>query len=284
MNTVPRAGPDAGDLLGRFRRARRCGSGYVAHCPAHDDRKRSLSITVRDGRVFLHCFAGCGFREILQAANLTAADLRVEGEAAPAWSREERIAFARRLWERTRPASGTVVEQYLRNRCILESPPPAIRHIPLLHHREYGWPFPCLAAGLQDVTRSFTGVSITWLAADGSDKAPVGEPARKVFGVLGGSAVRLAAPTDALVICEGVETGLAIQQATKLPVWSALSASNLPRVEVPTCVNKVIIAADGDEAGELAALAAAKRLLSEGREVRIARPGRAGADFNDLRV
>jgi len=272
------------DLLSRFRGVRRSGSGFVAFCSAHDDRKRSLSITMRDARVLLHCFAGCDFRGILQSANLTAADLRTEGKAAPARSPEEQITVARRIWERTRPAPDTVVERYLRNRCIIESPPRSIRYLPQFEHREYGCPFPCLAAGLQNVTNSFTGVSITWLAADGTDKAPVGEPARKVFGVLRASAIRLSEPTDTLVICEGVETGLSIQQATRLPVWSALSASNLPCVEIPASVNKVIVAADADDAGERAALAAAKRFLGEGREVRIARPGRRGADFNDLRV
>ena len=43
----------------------------------------------------------------------------------------------------------------------------------------------------------------------------------------------------------------------------------------------VTIAADGDEAGEEAAQAAARRFIAEGRKVKIARPPQ-GMDFNDL--
>jgi hypothetical protein len=39
----------------------RCGTGYKALCPAHDDRNPSLSIGLRDDErgVVLHCFGGC---------------------------------------------------------------------------------------------------------------------------------------------------------------------------------------------------------------------------------
>lgn len=42
---------------------------YLAFCPAHDDRN-TPNLRVReaeDGRVLLHCFAGCGQDEVLAA-------------------------------------------------------------------------------------------------------------------------------------------------------------------------------------------------------------------------
>jgi hypothetical protein len=33
--------------------------GFGAKCPAHDDNEPSLKINVRDGKVLLHCLAGC---------------------------------------------------------------------------------------------------------------------------------------------------------------------------------------------------------------------------------
>jgi DNA primase len=55
------------DVAQRFN-ARRSGKGYLARCPAHDDRKASLSISEgRDGRVLLKCFAGCAFDQIVSA-------------------------------------------------------------------------------------------------------------------------------------------------------------------------------------------------------------------------
>jgi CHC2 zinc finger len=56
--------------------ASRGGSTWKALCPAHDDQDPSLSITEGDnGRVLLHCFAGCDERAILQAMGLTFRDL-----------------------------------------------------------------------------------------------------------------------------------------------------------------------------------------------------------------
>ncbi len=58
---------DLGEMLDRLNGKRRAGAGWVARCPAHDDREPSLSIGVgRDGRVLLHCFAGCSYSEIVE--------------------------------------------------------------------------------------------------------------------------------------------------------------------------------------------------------------------------
>ena len=44
-------------------RPRRSGAGYSARCPAHDDAKPSLSVSEGDdGRVLIHCQAGCAAR------------------------------------------------------------------------------------------------------------------------------------------------------------------------------------------------------------------------------
>jgi hypothetical protein len=47
-------------ILSRLPDARENGNGLSARCPAHEDRRVSLSIAVGDdGRVLLHCHAGC---------------------------------------------------------------------------------------------------------------------------------------------------------------------------------------------------------------------------------
>ena len=52
------------------------GKQYSAKCPAHDDRKNSLSVTQeRDGKILLHCHAGCQTEDILSAMGLTMKDL-----------------------------------------------------------------------------------------------------------------------------------------------------------------------------------------------------------------
>lgn len=64
-------------LLDRLQGVRARGDGrWSARCPAHPDKSPSLSIReLADGRVLLHCFAGCGGVEILQAVGIGWNDL-----------------------------------------------------------------------------------------------------------------------------------------------------------------------------------------------------------------
>ena len=61
-------------------RPKREGDRYFAFCPVHPDGqkhgRRSLTIKAGDdGRVLLHCFAGCPNREIVSALGLKMSDL-----------------------------------------------------------------------------------------------------------------------------------------------------------------------------------------------------------------
>jgi len=49
---------------------------WMCKCPAHEDRGPSLSIReLEDGRVLIHCFAGCGSGDVLAAIGLKMSDL-----------------------------------------------------------------------------------------------------------------------------------------------------------------------------------------------------------------
>src|SRR5436190_14770244 len=49
--------------------------GYIARCPAHDDKKQSLSIGDGGGKVLLNCFAGCPTQTIVKAMGIEWKDL-----------------------------------------------------------------------------------------------------------------------------------------------------------------------------------------------------------------
>jgi len=55
------------DSLARALKARRSGAGWMAKCPAHDDNNPSLSIRDADGKVLLHCHAGCTQGDVIEA-------------------------------------------------------------------------------------------------------------------------------------------------------------------------------------------------------------------------
>ena len=65
----------AADVVARFRGARRSGDGWTARCPAHEDRRASLSITEKPDRTLLHCHAGCDPDAVAGAAGLSLSDL-----------------------------------------------------------------------------------------------------------------------------------------------------------------------------------------------------------------
>lgn len=65
-------------LLGKFQNVRRSGAGFTARCPAHEDRKASLSVTQRDGKILLHCFAGCTTEAICTAVGIQVSELFCE--------------------------------------------------------------------------------------------------------------------------------------------------------------------------------------------------------------
>lgn len=64
-------------ILTRLDGVRQAARGWVARCPAHDDRSPSLALDVgADGEtVLLHCFAGCSASEVLASVGLSLADL-----------------------------------------------------------------------------------------------------------------------------------------------------------------------------------------------------------------
>jgi hypothetical protein len=64
-------------LLQRLDRVSQRGADqWSARCPAHEDKGPSLSVKeLPDGRVLLHCFAGCGVDEIVAAVGLEVTEL-----------------------------------------------------------------------------------------------------------------------------------------------------------------------------------------------------------------
>jgi putative DNA primase/helicase len=264
------------------------GRGVMVRCPAHDDRDPSLHLgEAADGRLLVRCFAGCSQGDVIAALEARGlwpgrserlparrAALR-PAEPDAAW----RLDAARRIWGAAGPATGTIVEAYLCARGLTRPPPASLRYAPALLHRSGRRP-PAMVAAVQGPDGRLVGVQRTWLRPDGAGKADV-DPPRMALGAIAGGAVRLGPAAAEIAVAEGIETGLAVAQATGLPVWAALSTGGLRSLILPPEVRTVLVFSDGDAPGEAAARAAASRWLREGCRVRIARPP-SGMDANDL--
>ena len=97
MNSVPQI-----EAIVYALKARRCGKGFVAHCPAHDDRSPSLSIRESEGRLLVHCFSGCSQEQVIGA--LRACGLWPERAARPWLPKPEYGAMMHRRREAERLA------------------------------------------------------------------------------------------------------------------------------------------------------------------------------------
>lgn len=73
------------EFLGLLQGVRRTSRGYQARCPAHGDRSPSLSIReAEDGRILLHCFAGCKAQEVCDSLHIPLRELFGDAEQDPA--------------------------------------------------------------------------------------------------------------------------------------------------------------------------------------------------------
>jgi hypothetical protein len=97
-------------------------------------------------------------------------------------------------------------------------------------------------------------VQRTWLARDGSAKAPVAD-ARRARGELLGNAVRFGAVHDVLAAGEGIETMLSLKSLLPdMPIAAALSAAHLAALLFPASLRRLYVAVDNDPAGRSAAM------------------------------
>jgi putative DNA primase/helicase len=259
---------------------------------SHKDRSVSLRLT-EEGRILIHCFSPKDdWRDVRRAlADLGLLDdgpaAGTRGALAPARkfavqpADEERTARAQRIWDESGPLKHTVAEAYLRRRAIppglLQSE--ALRFHPRMTSLDDRARRPALVAAITNDQGALQGVQVTLLSAHGIAKAALATP-RRVIGKLLGGAVRIAEAHTELVIGEGVETMLSASVVFGAPAWAALSADNLGRIALTLPLDRLIIAADDDDAGARAA-ASLRARMSAATRVEIEPAPSGFNDWND---
>lgn len=265
----------------------------VARCPAHGDKRPSLSLSDgTDGRLLLRCHSGCEFTHILDSLKgfglvegegnyspPSAADLeRIRQSEIEEAERKEALALS--CWRDARPIRGTIAETYLRHRGITCELADSLRFHPDCWHPSRNR-FPAMVALVEGAPR--LAVHRTYLRADGLGKAQV-EPAKAMLGTVAGGAVRLSQGNDKLIVCEGIETGLSLLSGLargSVSVWAALSTSGMKALSLPDSPALLTVATDGDAAGREAGNALATRATAAGRKVSLL-PAPDGHDWNDI--
>ena len=272
------------------------GRSGVACCPAHDDRTPSLSLTdAADGRLLLTCHAGCDFWDVMDALRgrgiiAGRGSFKPLGEICQAERRkaeraykEKRARLARRVWQETRPITGTLAETYLKARGITCPLPYSLRYIGDCWHKSARH-YPALVSYIRNIgDDARCAVHRTYLRADGTGKADV-TPAKAMLGPASGGAVRLSKGPGPLIVTEGIETGLSLLSGIldqPGQAWAALSANGMAKLTLPDQPGRLIVAPDGDAAGQGAAEQLATRAHALGWQVSLF-PAPKGFDWNDV--
>lgn len=267
------------------------GSYGTARCPAHEDKSPSLSIKDGDdGRLLLHCHAGCVFRDVAEAIRD-----RALGEFGASQSAVDRRAIVEKLdrslaeligiiWTQTRPITGTVAERYLRCRGIAVELPATLRFHARLRHPS-GQHLPAIVGRVEHVRDGMVGVHRTYLDYGAARKTRL-NPDKAMLGPCKGGAVRLRHGRQCLAVCEGIETALSLAAGLDhgVAVWAALSTSGVAGLALPEkneFAGKLLIGTDGDSSGRKAGASLADRAILLGWKTEIVNAP-DGQDFNDL--
>lgn len=292
-------------IFSALRGVRRVGSEWQACCPAHDDSEPSLSIReAENGRVLVHCHGGCSQEAVISELRALGVWPKPSADGIASHSNRKSIdrrpdptSYCSEIWAQCLEVTEDAVDPlraYLKARG-LDSKylPECIRLHPNHAYMQKGKPVsthPTMVARISDQDGDLIGLGRTFLGT-GGHKANVAEP-RKSLGRVSGGAIRLDVPGETLALAEGLETALAIRQATELPTWSAVSASNLKKVSIPesVCTVHVFADKDGSSVGQNAALQLCSQLYRQKKTVYLHIPsgqipeGKRGIDWLDILV
>ncbi len=198
------------------------------------------------------------------------------------------VEAARRLAAMCQPIGGTLVEAYLRGRGITALHGcgnlrfhPRCYYRPDEHSPTETWP--AMIGIVTDLFDRITGAHRTWLAPDGSGKAPI-DIQRKAMGDLLGHAVRFGLSGEVLAAGEGIESVLSAREIMpSMSAAAALSAAHLAAIQFHDTLRRLYVISDNDHAGDGARNTLIERANAVGVEA-IALSPMLG-DFNeDLRT
>jgi putative DNA primase/helicase len=293
-STLPSTvGVSAAEVAMALGGATRAGSQWLARCPAHSDKRPSLALRDGDeGRLLVHCFAGCEARFVLEELHYRGL---FDWQPDPACRRRtqrprsyddgdaKRFELARHLWDAAVDPAGTIAEVYLQKRGLfLPADVKCLRFHPRCPRGADRLPA-LIAAMMSTVGNELRAVHRIFLRPDGSDRLrdPLG---KMTLGMARDTAIKLVADDDVtrgLGLCEGIEDGLAIIAAGWRPVW-ATTAGGIARFEVLSGIESLTVFADSDAPGRAAALKCAERWQAAGREALVVEPLGGIKDHNDL--
>lgn len=222
-------------LLSKLPHAKRNSKGWAAGCPAHEDKRPSLSVSEGEGgRALVHCHAGCTPEEITAALGLRLADLMPETPARPSPA-PKRKPTAKAPTPATFPTAAEAVAEL---------------------ERQYGrranlWTY-------RDANLDPVGLVIRWDTRAGKTIRPVSKTA--AGWIIGGMSEPrplyrlpelLTRSGEQVVVCEGEKATDAAAGLGLLATTSPHGSKSAGKADwTPLAGREVVILPDHDEAGK----------------------------------
>ena len=191
-----------------------------------------------------------------------------------------------KIWKESTPLSGSdPVSLYLHSRKLILSPD-NVRYCPECYETDTKKHYPAMIGMVMNSKGIPVALHRTYLSRDVVGKVDIESPKKLTPGTepLSGCAIRLFPPKDnTIIVCEGVETGIACRQIFNEGVYACLSNTIMEGFVVPAGIRKVIICGDADShfVGQLSTYKLANRLYKEDFLVDVRIPDVIGNDWAD---
>lgn len=256
------------------------GSYGKALCPAHNDKRPSLSITPGRDAVLFHCFAGCSQAAIMEALSKKGGYVRPTERDPNPPQRRDLAPLARDLWSKALPLPGTPAQLYLESRRLGHSTIGRYDPAALTYEGGKRLRLPALFLPIIE-RREIVALARVFVDRDGN-KHPLLEDAKRTLGDPRGGAVRIGQlDGDHLNLAEGFEEAESVIALFGLPgCWSVNGAELYARVHIPDHIRSITIYSQHGAAAANGVAKARPHLGARGRTIAVELPP-PGGDWND---
>ena len=143
--------------------------------------------------------------------------------------------------------------------------------------------FPAMLAPIVGSDGKLLAIHRTYLGEGSKADVPTPKKLTASAGLLAGACIPLAEPRGGVIgIAEGIETAAAASLGSGLPVVAAYCAHALSSFHWPRGVERLMIFADNDPAGQQAAAVLTQRANKAGLDTKTLMPSKPGTDWADV--
>ena len=219
------------------------GSGWLCRCPvpSHDDKHASFGVNVRDGKLYVHCLAGCSQDQVIDELKRRGLWGKTNGAGSSQHASGAKDSDApkdpMKPWRNAGPfVSNSPIDTYLKGRGLelTDDEASSLRWSPALWHWVAKTRWPAMVARVALATGEDITSHMTFVEPDGSGKAEIQKPRLFPAGgktIGGGVWFGTPDPEREFIVAEGIESTLSAMRIYSVTAGcAALSEGGVRRL------------------------------------------------------